>query len=165
MSQKITGTLVQSFMICKRQTWLMAHQVTPDQEHSYLEIGRLIDEQSYDRTRKKVHFDNIVLDLVRSQDGDLVVGEIKKSSKGIEGAKMQLAFYLYKLQENGIAAKGQLLFPQERKKINVKLDDQMVEEVENIIMQIDKTIETPFPPSFKKIKYCTHCAYKEFCMS
>lgn len=52
MSQMVTGTLVQGFTICKRQTWLMAHQIVPDQEHSYLEIGRLIDEKSYDRARK-----------------------------------------------------------------------------------------------------------------
>lgn len=92
MSQVVTGTLVQGYMICKRQTWLMAHQIVPDQEHSYLEIGRLIDEKSYDRSRKKVHFDNVVLDLVRSEEGDLVVGEIKEGSKYVDSVKMQLNF-------------------------------------------------------------------------
>ncbi len=165
VSQLVTGTLVQGFIICKRQTWLMAHQIVPDQEHSYLEIGRLIDEKSYDRSRKKVHLDNVVLDLVRSEEGDLVVGEIKKSSKGAESAKMQLAFYLYKLKEYGIDARGRLLFPEERRRIDVELDDKMIDEIENIVREIEDIIKEPFPPPFKKIAFCKHCAYKEFCMS
>jgi len=43
----ITGTMVQSYNICKRQTWLMAHQIIPDQEHTYIEMGRHIDEDTY----------------------------------------------------------------------------------------------------------------------
>lgn len=165
MSQMVTGTLIQGFIMCKRQTWLMAHQIVPDQEHPYLEMGRLIDEKSYGRARKKVHLDNVVLDLIRSEEGDLVVGEIKKSSKGVESAKMQLAFYLYKLKEYGIDAKGRLLFPEERKRIDVELNDQLIDEIENIIGEIEYIINNPFPPPFKKISYCKHCAYKEFCMS
>ncbi len=165
MSLRVSGTLVQSYIVCKRQTWLMAHQIVPDQENMYLEIGRLIDEKSYERTRKKVHFDNVVMDLIRSEDGDLVVGEVKKSSRGVESAKMQLLFYLYKLNEYGIEARGRLLFPEERKRIDVELDDKAVRQIESLIREIVYIINQPFPPSFKKIAYCKHCAYKEFCMS
>lgn len=165
MSQLVTGTLVQSYTICSRQTWLMAHQIIPDQDHSYLEIGRLIDEKSYDWARKKVHLENVVLDLVRSEEGDLVVGEIKKSSRGLESARLQLAFYLYKLRKYGINAKGRLRFPEERRRIDIELDDKMIKEVEDTVNEIVNIITKPYPPSFKKIGFCKHCAYKEFCMS
>jgi len=51
MVEDISGTLVQSYSICKRQSWLMAHQVTPDQDYYYLEMGRFLDTESYDRDK------------------------------------------------------------------------------------------------------------------
>jgi CRISPR-associated exonuclease Cas4 len=69
----VSGTLVQSYSICQRQLWLMAHQITPDQDNSYLEIGRFLDSESYDRDKKKIHFENVVLDLVQTKQGSLVV--------------------------------------------------------------------------------------------
>lgn len=114
---------------------------------------------------KKVHLENVVLDLVRSEEGDLVVGEIKKSSRGLESARLQLAFYLYKLRKYGINAKGRLLFPEERRRIDIELDDKMIKEVEDTVNEIVNIITKPYPPSFKKIGFCKHCAYKEFCMS
>ena len=78
---------------------------------------------------------------------------------------MQLAFYLYKLKEHGIDAKGRLLFPEERRRVDVELDSKLRDEVENTIIEIEHIIKKPFPPPLKKIGYCKHCAYKEFCMS
>ena len=52
--KSITGTFVQSFTICPRQIWLTAHQIVPDQEHKYTELGRLIDKKSYQRDKKKI---------------------------------------------------------------------------------------------------------------
>ena len=112
-AKMITGTLIQSYNICKRQTWLMAHQIIPDQEHQYIEIGRLLDEECYGRDKKKINYENVVIDLVRTEDEDLIVGEVKKSSKASKSARLQLAFYLYRLKQNGVTAKGMLLFPKE----------------------------------------------------
>lgn len=143
----------------------MAHQIIPDQEHPYIELGRLIDEESYDRDKKKINFENVVLDLVKSDEGDIIVGEVKKSSKAQESARMQLAFYLYKLKESGINARGVLLFPEERKRMMVELTPELENELENIFKDIEKIIFQPVPPPFKKIGYCKNCGYKEFCWS
>lgn len=165
MVKLITGTLIQSYNICKRQTWLMAHQIIPDQEHPYIELGRLIDEESYDRDKKKINFENVVLDLVKSDEGDIIVGEVKKSSKARESARLQLAFYLYKLKESGINARGVLLFPEERKRMMVELTPELENELEKIFKDIERIIFQPVPPPFKKIGYCKNCGYKEFCWS
>lgn len=165
MVMLINGTLIQSFTICKRQTWLMAHQIIPDQENPYIEIGRLIDEESYERDRKKINFENVVIDLIRSDGEDIVVGEVKKSSRAEDSARLQLAFYLYKLKEKGIKVKGLLLFPDERKKLAVELTSELEEELEKIFRDIERIILNDNPPPFKKIPSCKKCGYREFCMS
>lgn len=165
MYEEVTGSLVQSYSICKRQVWLMAHQIIPDQEHPYIEMGRLIDDISYDRDRKKINFENVVIDLVRNDNGNLLVGEIKKSSKAVDSAKLQLLFYLYKLKQNGIEAKGQLFFPDERKKIDVRLTNESEMEVVSAINEIRDIINMDKAPAFEKIPYCKNCGYKEFCLS
>lgn len=161
----INGALIQSYTICKRQAWLMAHQIIPDQEHPYIEIGRFIDEESYERDRKKINFENVVIDLIRSEGEDLVVGEVKKSSRAEDSARLQLAFYLFKLKEKGINARGLLLFPDERKKLPVELNPELEKELEKILKDIEKIILKEYPPPFKKIGYCKNCGYREFCMS
>jgi CRISPR-associated exonuclease Cas4 len=51
--QKITGTLIWYYYICPREVWLMAHELNPNQEDSFLEIGRLLREDAYKREKKK----------------------------------------------------------------------------------------------------------------
>lgn len=165
MEFEVTGSLIQSYTICKRQVWLMARQIVPDQEHPYIEIGRLIDESSYRRDRKKIHFENIIIDLVRTDKYNLLIGEVKKSSRALESARMQLLFYLYKLKQHGIMAKGQLLFPEEKRREVVELTEETEAEVTNAIKEITEIVQKDKPPGFVKIPYCKNCGYKEFCMS
>jgi CRISPR/Cas system-associated exonuclease Cas4 (RecB family) len=35
----ITGTLLWYYAICKREVWLMAHSIAPDEENQALEMG------------------------------------------------------------------------------------------------------------------------------
>jgi CRISPR-associated exonuclease Cas4 len=163
--QLITGTLIQSYSICQRQTWLMAHQIIPDQENPYIEIGRLIDEESYSRDKKRIHFENIVIDLVKSDEGDIIVGEVKKSSKATQSARLQLAFYLYRLKQKGIDGKGLLLFPKERKRETVELTNELEKELEEMFAKIYSLIFRENAPPFKRISHCKNCGYKEFCLS
>lgn len=74
----ITGTLIWYYYICKREVWLMARQITPFQEHPFIELGRLISEESFSREKKDIRLDNIAIDLIQKPDGQVVVGEIKK---------------------------------------------------------------------------------------
>jgi len=159
----LNGTLVESFLICKRQAWLMGHQIIPDQDHPYLEMGRLIDEESYIEEKKKISLENMVIDLIKMENKKILIGEIKKSSKIQDVAKLQLIFYLYTLKKYGIKLDGVLLFPKEKKKIYVELDEENEKRIINTIEEINRLINQPYPPKPEKIKYCNHCAYKEFC--
>jgi CRISPR-associated exonuclease Cas4 len=90
----VNGNLVQSYVICPRQAWLFSRNLIPDQEHPFIELGRLIDSESYKRDRKKIHLENLVLDIIKTDGPDIIVGEVKKSSKAAERGRVQLLFYL-----------------------------------------------------------------------
>ncbi len=161
----ITGTYMQCYQICPRQLWLMSRQIIPDQNNPYIEIGRLIDSESYSRERKKVHFDNVVIDVVKKDGEELLVGEVKKSSRALESARLQLAFYLYKLKEKGIIARGELRFPEEKRREKVNLTPELEKQLEIVFREIRKIISRPRAPQPRKIKYCRKCGYREFCWS
>lgn len=162
---RVTGTLVGSYMICKREMWLMSRQILPDQENPYLELGRFISETSYERERKQIHLENVVIDLTRLDEEKIVVGEIKKSSRAIDAARMQLSYYLYILLQYGIEARGELLFPKEKKREAVELNDAAIGNIERVIEDIKEVASRDLPPPALRIGYCTHCAYREFCWS
>lgn len=161
----ITGNLINAYYICQRKLWLFAHEINPSSENPYLEIGSLIGEEAYGRDKKEILFGNIKIDLVKKEDGDTVVAEIKKSSKGINAARIQLLFYLYKLKEHEVIAKGELLIPKERKKISVELDEAAEKELEDDFVEIKLIMKLERAPIPKKIPFCKKCSYFEFCWS
>ena len=161
--RKITGNLVNAYYICHRKVWLFAHEINPSTSNPYLEIGRLIGEESYKREKKEILMGNIKIDLIKKESGNIVVAEVKKSSKGLKAAKMQLLFYLYKLKQKSIEANGELLIPKEKRKILIKLDDKSVDMIEKAVVEINNIINMEKPPPVVKTNYCKKCAYYEFC--
>jgi CRISPR-associated exonuclease Cas4 len=75
----------------------MSRNLNPDQQNPFIEIGRLISQESYKRERKEIRLENIVIDILRKEGEEIVIGEVKKSSKFEKSARMQLAYYLWKL--------------------------------------------------------------------
>ena len=160
--KNINVTLIWYYHICPREVWYMSHKIIPDQFNEYIEIGREIDEYYYQREIKKNIIDNrIQIDIIKK---DNVIAEVKKSSRHEKSAKMQLAFYLYYLKHiKGINKKGILLFPEERKKIEVNLTIDLEKELENAISAINKIIEMEKPPKPVRIRFCKKCGYNNIC--
>jgi CRISPR-associated exonuclease Cas4 len=143
----------------------MAHELIPDQDNSFLEIGRFIEENFYKREHKSYIIGDIKIDFIKKGNETLVVGEIKKSSRSEKSGIMQLSFYLMTLEELGIEAKGEVLIPKERKRIPVELNEELEREIRYTINDIERIMQELLPPQRERIKYCTHCAYREFCWS
>jgi CRISPR-associated exonuclease Cas4 len=141
----------------------MAHRLEPSQENPFIEIGKLISEESYVRDRKEIYLENMVIDVLRRDEGEIIVGEVKKSSRFKNSARMQLAFYLQKLKEKGIHTKGELLFPKEKKRIEVLLTPDLEKEIEKTEAEIKAIISLEKPPEIRKIRFCRNCGYQEFC--
>ncbi|GAB5047036.1 CRISPR-associated protein Cas4 [Thermodesulfovibrio sp. TK110] len=149
----------------------MSRQLEPYQANPFIEIGRLLSEEAYKRERKEIMLQTpeqaggMVIDLLKAEGEDVVVGEIKKSSRFEKSARMQLAYYLMRLKKLGIHAKGILLFPKEKKKIEVTLTEKLEHELIEAQKEIKRIIALPMPPEAKMIKFCKKCGYQEFCWS
>lgn len=161
--ERITGTLVWYYYICRREVWLMAHELNPETENSFLELGRLIHEDSYSREKKEFTAPGMKIDLLRKRDGQLIVAEIKKSSRFTKSATMQLVYYLWRLREMGIEAGGELLVPKERKRFPVELTDELESNLLKAMEDIERIMNLEKPPAPAKISFCRNCAYAEFC--
>ncbi|MGC8936467.1 MAG: CRISPR-associated protein Cas4 [Candidatus Methanomethylicaceae archaeon] len=158
----ITGTLVWYFFICRREVWLMSHELTPDEDHSTLEVGRAVHEIFYNRSIKEILMEGIKIDVLKRREK--VVCEIKTSSKFIEAARYQLLYYLYRLKEEfGENFSGWIVIPEERKRIKVMLDEHSEVEILKILQEIKNIVGLEAPPPPMKNKFCSKCAYGEFC--
>ncbi|HHV26188.1 CRISPR-associated protein Cas4 [Anaerosalibacter bizertensis] len=161
----VNGTLVWYYFVCKRQVWLMAHNILPNQDDENIKIGKLLHERSYQKDKKEISLGNVKIDVISKDKGYFMVGEVKKSSKYMKSAKMQLAYYLLELKRHGIDGYGMLMFPKERKKEEINLTDDLIKELEIIEIHIVKICSREFPPNVEKIPLCKNCGYIEFCWS
>ncbi len=161
----VTGTLIWYYYICKREVWLMARQIEPEQDNPLIELGRVIGETTYKRDKKQIRLENITIDLTNLDGDQVVIGEVKKSSRFRESARMQLCYYLHVLRNYGVEARGELLFPKEKRREEVLLTDEAERRLRATIKEIKEIAERELPPSAVKIKYCSSCAYNEFCWS
>ena len=165
--ERISGVMIQYYFSCKRELWFFSKQINFDFENEDILIGRLIHEHFYKCENNKSSIlidDTIALDLVEDDNGTYLVYELKKSSKLEEPAKYQLYYYLYYLQKKfNLNAKGILVYPKEKKKEILKLNERIIEELEKAIKEIPKIINSKTPPKGEYKPYCKKCAYYEFC--
>ena len=160
----LTGTLIWYYYCCPREVWLLVHQINPDQDDANMDLGRFIHENTYNRDKQKeLSIGHIKLDIVRQDKDGLVIGEVKKSSKYLQSARMQLAFYLRELKSRGVDAKGELLFPKEKRKEEVELTPELERELDLAATEIKSIARQEIPPLLQKRPLCRNCAYKEFC--
>jgi len=158
-----SGTHIHYYFVCKRKLWLFAHSLSMEQTSEEVSLGRLIHETAYPREKKEFTAPGVKIDILREREGELIVGEVKKSSKSIKSATMQLTYYLWRLKQDGIEAKGELLVPEERKKISVELTEKAERELQEAFREIYQIISQESPPLPVKIPFCRNCAYREFC--
>ena len=164
-SAPITGTLVWYYAICERECWLIAHQIEANQDDDLLEQGRLNTESHYQRETKEITLPGGVrVDKIHKEQGKLVLSEIKKSSKFLPAAKLQLAYYLWVLEQEHVHATGEVLVPEERKREEISLEE-MRGELLSAMNAIETLVAEPKPPKAEWLHYCKTCAYAEFCWS
>lgn len=161
-SINVGGTLIWYYHICRREVWLIGHGIEPEQDNDYIEMGRYIHQLFYKRRKKELTIDNTIkIDIL---PGRKVIGEVKKSSRYLESAKMQVAFYLYYMKrEKGVNMKGLLLIPEERKRIKISLSQELEKRLNETIKSIEEILKMKRPPSAVKIPHCKKCAYKNMC--
>ncbi len=165
MNITVTGTLVWYYAICPREAWLMAHQMEPEKEFDLLAEGRLNQEAHYKRATKEISLPGMRIDQVRREGDRLIVSEVKKSSRFLPATRLQLGYYLWRLDAEGMEASGEILVPGERKREEMELTLDLREQVETTVAEIESLVQSPQPPPAEWISFCKKCAYAEFCWS
>lgn len=161
MEKKITGIMIYYYHVCTRKLWYFYNDITMESFNEDVELGKLIDENSYSNDEKHINIDNVInIDFIRS---DNVLHEIKKSNK-IENASIwQVKYYLYYLKKRGVYTKAIIDYPLLKKRIDVVLGQEDETYIESVIDDIYELVNNDKPPALEKKWYCKKCAYYELC--
>jgi CRISPR-associated exonuclease Cas4 len=162
----VGGTKINYFIHCKTQLWLFSHFILQEKESELVLIGKIVESIFFKEMKmKNIIIDSrISIDIIRKGE-NLVIQDIKKSSKFERAHYYQMLYYLWYLKNiKGIVKlEGMITYPNERKTIKVELTEEKEKEIEEILRKIIEIISKPKPPLPVYKKYCRRCAYFEFC--
>lgn len=162
VKKEITGVMFYYYYVCQRKLWYFYNEIAMEQNHENVLLGKLLDEESYERNDKHINIDNVInIDYIKKEH---ILHEIKKSKKIEEASIMQLKYYLYYLYIRGVKEiVGKLDYPLLKQTVEVFLEEEDIAEIENSLKEIQKIIGQEVPMQMKKRGICKNCAYYELC--
>jgi CRISPR-associated exonuclease Cas4 len=126
-----------------------------------VEIGKLLDENSYMREEKHINIGNVInIDFLRSRG---ILHEVKKSNNIEEASVWQVKYYLYYLKNHGVEMKAKIDYPLLKQTLEVELEPGDVSVIENDLGNIMEIVKNPIPPILKQSRICKKCAYYDLC--
>ena len=158
---KVNGIKVNYYAICKRKLWLFSHFIRMEQDSEKVFLGKLLHETAYERLpRREISLDELVkFDVI--EEGKVL--EVKYSRRMRQAARLQLIYYLYYLKQRGIEMSGELRYPKEKRKEEIKLSEEDIRVVEETLKGIKQVEALPSPPQASFSSTCRSCSYAEFC--
>jgi CRISPR-associated exonuclease Cas4 len=162
----ITGTHVAYFHTCHRKLWLFANGINMEHTSEIVAEGKLIGETTYaDRAQKftEIEIDGVKIDFYDAKNK--IVHEVKKSASVERAHIAQLQYYLYKLQQKGIAgATGVIEYPKLRQREKVpSLSEDDTKMITRWEADAKDIIASPLCPAVIRAKICKKCSYCDFC--
>lgn len=159
---KITGVMIYYTLICERKLWYFVHEIRMEQSNENVQIGKLLDEYSYQREDKHINIDDTInIDFIRAKG---ILHEVKKSKKIEEASIWQVKYYLYYLKHRGVTGiKGRIDYPLLKQSVEIELSRTDEEKMEDIISRAKTVIELETPPQLEKKSICRSCAYYDIC--
>lgn len=160
--KKVTGVMVYYNFVCKRKLWYFSNDLNMEFNSELVGIGKLIDENSYDREKKNILVDeSINIDFLKDWK---VIHEVKKSRKLDEAAKWQLKYYIWVLRSKGVnIEKGILDYPLLRKREDIYLTTDEEHELMDVLKEVRDIINMKLPPETINKPFCKKCSYYELC--
>lgn len=162
MEKGITGVMVYYHEVCKRKLWYFYNEIQMEQGNENVEIGKVLDEETYKRDKKHINIDNIInIDFIRSKG---ILHEVKKSKKIEEASILQVKYYLYFLEKKGVKGiKGKIDYPLLKQSVDIELDNDDIIKIENVLRDIELIVDEKYPPKLEKKRICKSCAYYDLC--
>ncbi|KRQ85888.1 PD-(D/E)XK nuclease superfamily protein [Caloramator mitchellensis] len=158
---KVQGIKVNYYYICKRKLWFFSKGITMEDKNDRVLQGKLIHENSYQRSpAKEVMIDDLLkVDIIE----DEYVREVKISSKMPLADKMQLIYYLFYLKQIGVVKRGVINYVKEKRREIIELNKEFEEEIVKALKEIKNINLRETPPKLEKLPYCKKCSYFELC--
>ena len=163
-----TGTQVNYYAVCPRKLWLFTRDITMERESESVQVGKLLDEETYKREQKAIALDDrVVLDWIELKDqadGSKLIHEVKKGRAVETAHRLQMLYYLYYLKSKGVAARGQIDYPLLKQSLCVELTPEATSELRIALKEIERIVESEdVPPRLTSKRFCEKCAYFELC--
>ncbi|EAC3173954.1 CRISPR-associated protein Cas4 [Listeria monocytogenes] len=159
---RISGTHVYYYFVCKRKLWCFSKEIRMEHLDENVQLGKLLDESSYNREKGQVMIDETVnIDFIKDWK---VLHEVKKSKAIEEAGIWQLKYYMYFLKQKGIIIeKGDVDYPKLRQRETIFLTTEDERKIEKILVDIEITTSCLKPPTIIDKPLCKKCAYYEYC--
>ena len=162
MEERITGVMIYYYFVCSRKLWYFCHQINMEDENENVQLGKLLDENSYKRDDKHIEIDGIInIDFIHEKNE---LHEIKKSKSIEEAGIWQVKYYLYSLKKRNVdGLHGVIDYPLLKKNVDVELSDEDCKKLDDIIKEIISVKNQELPPKLEEKKICKKCAYYDLC--
>lgn len=162
MDKPISGMMVYYYIVCKRKLWYFYNQIQMEVENENVKIGKVLDENTYEREEKHINIDDVInIDFIKNKG---ILHEVKKSKKIEEAGIMQVKYYLYYLKKKGVEGiKGKVDYPLLKQSIDIELTKEDEKNIDSILIDLKEIVKRPLPPILEKKRICKKCAYFELC--
>ena len=137
MEKKITGVMIYYYAVCKRKLWYFYHEIQMEHGNENVALGKVIDEETYQRDDKHINIDNVI--------------------------NLQVKYYLYYLKQRDVVVKAKIDYPLLKECVDVELSEADEREIADILAEIEEIVDVPLPPAMKKQRICRSCAYCDLC--
>ena len=61
MDKPISGMMIYYYIVCKKKLWYFYNQIQMETESENVKIGKVIDENTYEREEKHINIDDIII--------------------------------------------------------------------------------------------------------
>lgn len=158
----ITGIMVYYYFVCQRKLWYFCSGITLEQFNEDVAIGRMIDQESYQKERKHLGIRNTInIDFVKEKKE---IHEIKKSRSIEEASINQVKYYLWFLEQLGVSGiRGVIDYPLLKVRKEVELETTDYGWMEAVLEDIHQIRNECTPRPFVRMKICKKCAYYDLC--
>ena len=70
MKEKVTGTMVYYYFVCKRKLWYFSNEINMESENESVILGKLLDEGSFKRDEKHINIDDTI--NIKLNNGNII---------------------------------------------------------------------------------------------
>ena len=137
MKEKVTGTMVYYYFVCKRKLWYFSNEINMESENESVILGKLLDEGSFKRDEKHINIDDTInIDFIREYKE---LHEVKKSKAIEEAGVWQTKYYLYYLKQRGVTGlKARIDYPLLKQHFDVTFNKEDEEKMKIILEEMIK---------------------------